>query len=640
MPQAWKEKIPGEGLREFAKNQELQLGIDLSGGTELDFIVDMSKIEEKRARGDDVSEKEVVERVRNTLEARVDPTGTKEIETVDTKYGDEWHILMQLTADVDNEATREKLQEHIALEFKKPIADPNAIITATITEKTEEVSALLEEGKNFAEITEAFVESEEVSVNIEEEKTAFADQFGEEVQNALWEAEGIVQESFPVQTIVMNPSSEQGYMMVENRAFYEVLGKEVVPRTITEEGENANDVLAELFGEDAEFEIVTIDEIPEERKDEILKNVPPNKVSEIYEEEAGSTAYQVLPATEESGTARVKIITGETSLLEELVNRSADTETETEEEQLTYNQLTIGQAPGLGQWEDTGLDGQYFRMAKVDQDQNGMPLVSISFDDEGAQRFEDLTRELVGKPMAIFIGGEFHSSPKVQEVIPGGSATISVGGENITEMRKNAQELARALNSGAIAAPVELVGENRFEATLGAESMELMKKAALIGFIVLAIYILFAYRFLGFISLLSLSLYGIAFFAIIKSFSLVMTLAGIAGVLLSFGFAVDANILIFERMREELKKGKNYSASLAIGFERAWSSIFAANMTTAIIAIILMIVGTGLVRGFATMLLIGVLLSFLGTVWITHFLLWLLVGTKVSKTKSLFIPKQ
>jgi len=275
-------------------------------------------------------------------------------------------------------------------------------------------------------------------------------------------------------------------------------------------------------------------------------------------------------------------------------------------------------------WKDTALDGKHFRTASVTVDPTtNIPVVEIQFDSEGAELFQELTRNNIGRSIAIFVGGQLISAPVVQEEIAGGTAIIT-GSNNFEEART----LARDLNTGAIPAPIHLTGIHTVEATLGAEALRAAMVAGLIGFCILALYMLLVYRLLGAVAIAALSCYIILLFAIIKlplflfsSQNIVLTLAGIAGIILSIGMAVDANVLIFERLKEELRKGKFLSTAIEISFKKSWTAIWDSNFTTLLTCLILFFIGTSIIRGFAITLGLGILLSLFTAVTITRWIL-------------------
>ena len=274
-------------------------------------------------------------------------------------------------------------------------------------------------------------------------------------------------------------------------------------------------------------------------------------------------------------------------------------------------------------WKDTALDGKHFRSAAVVQDPTtNFPMVQIVFDAEGGQLFQELSKRNIGKRIAIFVGGELVSAPTVQSEIAGGVAVIT-GSSDFEE----AKRLAQDLNTGAIPAPIHLVGQRTVEATLGAEALAASVKAAVIGMILLIVYLILVYRLLGVLASLALIIYGVIFLVILQlplflvtDQYVVLTLAGMAGMILSIGLSVDTNVLIFERVKEELRKGKWFSTAVETGFSKAWPSIRDSNVSTLITCAILFAFGTSIVRGFAVTLALGVGVSMFTGIVITRWM--------------------
>lgn len=274
-------------------------------------------------------------------------------------------------------------------------------------------------------------------------------------------------------------------------------------------------------------------------------------------------------------------------------------------------------------WEPAVLDGkqltgEYFKKADAVYQQGSMvPIVRIEFNDEGARLFEQLTEKYVGKPMAIFVGGQLISSPTIRSKIPGGVAVIE-GGFTV----KTAVALARDLNTGAIPAPITLSGQEIVGPELGQGAFEKSILAGLVGIVLLSLYLTAYYRLSGFLAVLSLFVYTIMYVTVIKlipGFNL--TLASVAALVLSVGMAVDGNVLIFERFREEMKNGSNVSANIKKAFERAWTAIRDSQVSSLITALILFMMGTEAVKGFAVYLIFGILLSLFTSIWVTRVLM-------------------
>jgi len=277
----------------------------------------------------------------------------------------------------------------------------------------------------------------------------------------------------------------------------------------------------------------------------------------------------------------------------------------------------------------TNLTGKEFEHATVKFDPNtGDPVIGLEFNSEGRELFAEITKRNVGKQVAIYLDGQILSAPRVNEPITGGEAIIT--GQFTVE---EAKDLATRLNSGALPVPISLIAQQNIGASLGEKALETSIIAGLIGIILVALFMIIYYRLPGLIAVLALAIYAMIALAVFKLVPVTLTLAGIAGFLLSVGMAVDANVLIFERVKEELKKKEGLSASVASGFKRAWSSIRDSNISTLIICLVLAYFGTSIIRGFAITLGIGVLVSMFTAVVVTRNFLRMLVVNNLIKKK-------
>ena len=259
------------------------------------------------------------------------------------------------------------------------------------------------------------------------------------------------------------------------------------------------------------------------------------------------------------------------------------------------------------------------------------PIISLQFNNEGAKLFEEITTRNVERQVAIYIDGIQISAPVVREKITGGEAVIS-GDFTIEEAR----ELSRNLNAGALPIPIELISQQTVGPILGRISLEKSLIAGLFGLLAVIIFLVFVYRLPGLLAALALGIYLVLLLALFKIIPVTLTLAGIAGVIFSIGLAVDANVLIFSRMREELKDGKSIKAAIEDGFNRAWPSIRDGNLTTLVVALILFSFGAGFVKGFALTLFLGILISMFSAIVITRNFLKFFEGTKLVKVKWLW----
>ncbi len=263
--------------------------------------------------------------------------------------------------------------------------------------------------------------------------------------------------------------------------------------------------------------------------------------------------------------------------------------------------------------------------------QNNQSVVNLEFSDEGAQKFADATMKNVGRTIAILLDGEVLTDPVVREPILGGRAEIS-GQRDLEE----AQRLAVLLRSGALPVKVNIIETRTVGPSLGQDSKDKSEFAFVIGIAAVLIFMLLFYRACGFVADISLMAYTLLLLAIMKGLDATLTLPGVAGIILSIGMAVDANVLIFEHFKEEFRLGKSIRLAMDTGFKRAFTTIFDSNITTIIAAAVLFMFGTGNIRGFAITLGLGVLLSMFTAITLTQYMLKLLVNARIFESPSVY----
>jgi len=281
--------------------------------------------------------------------------------------------------------------------------------------------------------------------------------------------------------------------------------------------------------------------------------------------------------------------------------------------------------------KETGLTGEHLKKAVVDFDQNtSEPQVALEFNSKGAKLFEEITKRNIGKQVAIFLDEMVISAPVVNETIAGGRAVIT--GDFAVDEAKN---MVIMLNAGALPVPIEVVEQRTIGATLGSQSVAKSLQAGFIGLLMVIIFMGVYYGRLGLIANMALVFYGLLTLAIYKLIPVTLTLPGIAGFVLSVGMAVDANILIFERFKEEMRAGKPWRVAIELGFGRAWDSIKDANTCTIITCLVLLnplnlsfLNTSGMVRGFALTLLVGVVCGLFTGVVVTRTLIRALYRVK------------
>lgn len=361
-------------------------------------------------------------------------------------------------------------------------------------------------------------------------------------------------------------------------------------------------------------------------------------VAKITPEMMDSLRFAIENRVNKLGVAETVVQqTGEKRLLVEIPNISDLTKAkeflgETAELDFKKEGTPINGKPT---WISTGLSGKDLTRATLSTEtQTGQWVVDLEFNDKGTRKFADLTQSLVGKPMAIFFNGELQSAPNIREPILGGRAQIS-GGENGFQY-EDAKKMVDLLNAGALPVPAKIIEENTVGPTLGADSIHKSKIAGAIGLGIVMLFMLAFYRLPGLIADIALVCYSIILFALFKTIPVTLTLAGIAGFILSIGMAVDANILIFERTKEELRAGRTLFTAINAGFDRAFTSIFDSNMSTIITCVILYMLGTSVVKGFALTLAIGVVVSMFSAITITKNFMHLIFGTGDLKHPEFF----
>jgi len=361
----------------------------------------------------------------------------------------------------------------------------------------------------------------------------------------------------------------------------------------------------------------------------------------IQTQETGGTHRLVVELAGITDPAQAIEMIGKTPFLE-FKEQKSDEETQTIlDKRSEIKEMTLEEAQKVENWQlafedpyfkSTNLTGQYLEIAKLVFDQQtGTPLITIQFDDEGAKLFEEITIRNTGKILAIYIDGAAISNPVVNEPITGGKAQIS--GEFTVE---EAKELARNLNAGALPVPITLISQQSVGPTLGAVSLQQSLKAGVIGFLIVVLFLIVFYRVPGLLASLALAVYVLIILALFKLIPITLTLAGIGGFILSIGMAVDANILIFSRMREELKREQSFLVSVEEGFRRSWPSIRDGNITTLIVALILFGLGTSFIKGFALTLSVGILVSMFSAIVVTRNWLRLFINTRLEKVKWLW----
>ena len=685
---------------ESVTNTKVHLGLDLQGGSQLDYKIDLRKVPEKE-------QESIVEGVMEVIEKRVNGLGVSEPNIYLSTVGDEQHIVVELAEIKDLEEAKSIVGKTIQLEFKeqKTTVDPNE---EKIQRQYAEgiLKKVLEKPQNFSLIAEEEQQAQGGKVRHDLAETAvFTSELDEKTK-------ALVEKMKPGEVAPQLVDAENEYILGDNNALEQTKGIYIVKLVEAGDGvryekelDASHILLAYNGAKDAPAEVKKSKEDAKKLANEIATKAKNGedfaKLARENSNDAGSKATGgVLTAavnkdanyvTEFKEAALDLDKEGEISKVVESefgfhVIKANKIRTDIKESQVKVEKIFVSTMPDP--WQETGLTGEHFVHADVQFDQQFFkPYVSIQFNEEGAKLFSDLTEKNIGKPIAIFVGGRKISDPVVSSKIPDGNATIS-GGSFTAEY---AAELARDLNTGAIPAPIILVGQHTIGSTLGQDALNKSLTAGAIGMLLVILFMIAYYRLPGAIASVALAVYTLLLVFMIKSelpvwmslmigtgiflvalykilnseegngekflsfmLSIIilffissilsnpvtLTLAGVAGVILSIGMAVDANILIFERTREELHAGHALPAATEKGFDRAWNSIRDSNFSSLITCAILFYFGSSLVRGFALNLALGIVISMFTAITITRTLLRATVKTKLAENPRLFVPEK
>jgi preprotein translocase subunit SecD len=340
-----------------------------------------------------------------------------------------------------------------------------------------------------------------------------------------------------------------------------------------------------------------------------------------------------------SDVERAKAVIGQTAILE-FGERVAD---ENDPDIKWTNEFGKWKpAVGIVNGEELELTSAYFKQnTYITTDNLGKLILAFEWDDTGKQLSGQITQRLIGQPLGIFSGDEALKGDDGLPIAPTVQAQITTSGIIEGLSQAEATQLSQLLNAGRIEVPLSPIYEQTVSPVIGADFVNMAVKAGIIGVILVMLFMIIYYRLPGFLASLALIFYAFVVMSIFKLVPVTLTLAGLGGFVLSLGMAVDANVLIFERMKEEIRAGRTLGAAIEAGFKRAWSAIFDSNVTTIIACIVLFILGntivaSGPVMGFALTLGIGVIVSMFTAIVVTRTLLRLFIGTQISRKVSLF----
>jgi len=687
---------------EMIKNAKIHLGLDLQGGSQLDYKIDLRKVQE--------SDKEaIVEGVVEVINKRVNSLGVAEPNIYTSLAGDEAHVIVELAdlsilkdEDVKTFLNLDKKIGELTEDEKKQLSLEKAKATVG---KTIQLEFKEKKDSMDPQEKEKITTGAQAALDKIKEGTEF-EVVGQEESLGSPDRVQFETVDYKFQNDITPQSLKDAVTLLEVGKFSKNLIETGGSFTLNEAGETQEDtalVIVKLLDkkDEVKFEkqvevshvlvawsgasnagedITRTEEEAYDRAKEALAKLKDGKefatVAKYYSDD---------PSNKDTGGKLSSPVTGEGTYVYDFeqaalaLKKDGDmsdivkTEfgyhiikadkvlSDVKESQYKYETIRFSTVPDP--WKDTGLTGKHFVRADVQLDQFYQPYISIQFNDEGAKLFEEVTGRNVGKPVAIFVGGGMISSPRVNEKIAGGSAQITG-----SFSQEEANNLARDLNTGAIPAPVILTGEYTIGATLGQNALKVSIWAGLLGILAIFIFMIATYKLPGIFSAAALTVYGVLLLFLIKSelplgialaisivvfafliyktlnskdatgekfitfilsciilffltyalkTGIVLTLAGIAGIIMSLGMAVDANILIFERIKEELRAGRPYRSAVEEGFFRAWDSIRDSNFSTLITCAILFFLGSSTIKGFAFNLAAGVLISMFTAITVT-----------------------
>ncbi len=705
---------------DFITKSKIHLGLDLQGGSQLDYKIDLREVPDK-------DQESIVEGVKAVIERRVNGLGVAEPNIYVSNIGDEYHITVELaeTATISQEDVDTYLGENkvlseltndekklvslekakatvgktIQLEFKEEKDSLDPLEKDKVKEQAVQALGRIKNGEDFSLVGQEESQAYPGKVTYEKSEYLFKDEIPEKIRDSVI----ALKIGEYTQDLVETGGT---FIIDESGQTVEETGLSAIKLVDTkEEVKNAKEVyvshiLISYAGlESADASITRT----EEEAYDLIKDLQ-NKIQNGADFAAVAKENSADKSNAEQGGKLLDPVTGDgfyvydfeqaalglsaPGELSEIVKtkfgyhliKADEIKTNVSYPKYQYELLTYSTIPDP--WKQTGLTGKHFVHADVQLDNFYQPSVSIQFNEEGAKLFEEITDRNVGKRVAIFVGGDLISAPRVNEKIAGGSAQITGDFTN-----DEAKALARDLNTGAIPAPIILSGEYTIGATLGEGALNQGLKAGVIGFLLVMIFMILYYRAAGLMADIALAIYaaillflikaqlhiGLALlislivfiFLVIKivnnkdsgwekfvSFILscftfffltyllktgvVLTAAGIAGIIMSIGMAVDANVLIFERFKEEIKQGKSYAAALDTGFTRAWDAIRDSNFSTLITCAILFFFGSSIIKGFAFNLSAGILVSMFTAITITKTLMQGFIGKQMSHDPKAF----
>jgi len=661
-PPSYLAKVLGKDNSIVQKLEDFKvtLGLDLAGGTELDYKIDLTEAIAQNTDSDpanDVNINTISESVRDSLEARVNPAGIGEIIVKRSQINGEEHVLIQMPPSSNVAKAKSMAEKNNRLEFFAE--SPEQVKLARV--KIAKLMTLELNNGNWDTKTKEIL-ADDNQAHLKKVDKIFADQIQDKelAKDLKTSQKGEIINKI-ISTTVMPTYSvgADGQINISGDKFF---GKAIAIIKVTDIIEEEREVKTEKSA-NARHILFAYPEAAQAKKDLPYKNKEEAKAKaeEILQKIKDGGDFAALAKEFSNGPSGAKggdlgnftpgqmasafndavFNKKESGLVPEIIEtdfgfhiievtklNQAEVEKKMDKGYV-YEMLFWGEDDLT--WVPTKLGGKQLDIARVGFNKASQPLVDLRFDAEGGKLFANITGRLASRKcgennepcrLGIKVGGNWISKPTVQQKITGRNAQIT--GSFTQESAKN---LADGLNLGAIDAPVILSGQTTIQAELGKDQLDKSIKAAALGLLATIVFMIIMYQLAGLVAAISLLLYTGMFITILKIWPvslggpIVLSLAGAAGIALSIGLAVDGNILIFERVKEEIKKGRGLLTAVDLGFERAWSAIKDSNLTTLLTCIILFSFGSSIVKGFAITLIVGTLLSMFTAVTISRNLL-------------------
>lgn len=599
-------------------DQPFRLGLDLQGGTHLVYEADMSQIPEE-------DRDNALEGVRDVIERRVNAFGVAEPVVQTTSTGGTYRVIVELAGVLDVKEAIAQIGETPVLEFKEPGQE-------LARDATAEELAQLETAQAADRATAADVlRRARAGENFDALVAELSEDRNKELSKGVLDGLSLASPLYaPMVQAIVDSVTQPGRVVPKVVDSAEGL---MVEKYVSQE-QNTDMLLSHILvcwngttGCTSEYGQIdaslSIEKVKQEATPENFAELAKQYSSDTSGDGTGDLGWvapgEMVPSFD---LAASTLAVGQISDVVEteygyhlIYKRDARPVTTYTVQRILLPLTDITDIVGdVSPWKNTELSGKYLKRSAVQFDPTtSAPIISLEFNGEGADLFGTLTERLVGQPIAIFLDGEVISSPVVNQAIYGGQAVIS-GDFTLEE----AKLLSQRLNAGALPVPVNLISQETVGPTLGLVSLQRSVQAALIGFALVVLFMATVYRLPGLLAALALVLYAFMNLAAYRVFGVTITLAGIAGFVLSLGIAVDANVLIFERFRDEFRSGRELVPAMDDGFKRAWAPIRDGHLTTLISAVVLYSFSSSFVRGFALTLAIGVLLSLFTAITVTR----------------------